>query len=567
MRWSGYGLEASGSERLMQIMQIHIHPFAIFSILSASISLVASLTAWRRSAPGARMLSLLLLAMAIWAAFYSTRWLDISLEAKAFSYNLMYIGIAALPTLYLLFVLVFIHHENWLTRRNLLLLSIQPVAFLLIKWTDTYHHLFLLPAGTIEVQGIVMTDFVRGPGYFVNMAYSYVIIGVAFLLLSQVALRSSPLYLNQYRLIMIGSILPWLGSFYSEFNFVAWHGLDLAPLLFGLTGIVFVVAIWRTHFMDLIPVARSHLIENMPDGVVVLDAQNRIVDINPAMENFVEDQISFYMGKDVFDVFQPWMETIDLLLQGSETRTELKFPKDPSRYLDLRVTPLYDRDELLNGHLMVFREVTERKQVERRLRHVNDKLQGQLIEIGILQSKLREQAIRDPLTNLFNRRYLEETLDRELSRAARENYQVCIIMVDIDHFKRVNDTYGHEAGDLVLKAIALMLAEQSRRGDFACRYGGEEFVIVMPNINMETAYERAGVLRQALNSLSVPYEYYNLSVTISMGIACYPENGETRYTILRAADQAMYAAKQAGRDHIRSYDQLQLSAEIPNQSG
>ncbi len=238
-------------------------------------------------------------------------------------------------------------------------------------------------------------------------------------------------------------------------------------------------------------------------------------------------------------------------------------PLDPSRYLDLRVTPLYDRNQILNGRLMVFRDITERKQVEKRLRYVNDKLQGQLIEIGLLQSKLREQAIRDPLTNLFNRRYLEETLDRELSRASREEYPVCIIMIDLDHFKRINDTHGHEAGDLVLKAIADILAEQSRRGDFACRYGGEEFVIVMPNVTLETAYQRAEELRQSLNLLSVPYEYYRLSVTISMGIACFPEHGQTREAILRAADQAMYAAKQAGRDHILSYNEIRLSDEVP----
>jgi diguanylate cyclase (GGDEF)-like protein len=200
--------------------------------------------------------------------------------------------------------------------------------------------------------------------------------------------------------------------------------------------------------------------------------------------------------------------------------------------------------------------------VEKRLRYANERLQGQLIEIGLLQSKLREQAIRDPLTNLFNRRYLEETLDRELSRANRENYPVCVIMIDLDHFKRVNDTYGHEAGDLVLQAIANALSEHSRRGDFACRYGGEEFVVAMPNMNLEAAYERAENLRRSLTTLRVSYEDYSISVTISMGIACYPENGPTREAILRAADQAMYAAKQAGRDHILSYNQLKLSENI-----
>jgi diguanylate cyclase (GGDEF)-like protein len=130
-------------------------------------------------------------------------------------------------------------------------------------------------------------------------------------------------------------------------------------------------------------------------------------------------------------------------------------------------------------------------------------------------------------------------------------------MIDLDHFKRINDTYGHEAGDIVLKAIADILTEQSRRGDFACRYGGEEFVVAMPNVTMDIAYERAEMLRQSLNLLSVPYEYYSLSVTISIGIACFPENGQTREALLRAADRALYAAKEAGRDHILSYNQLQ----------
>lgn len=277
------------------------------------------------------------------------------------------------------------------------------------------------------------------------------------------------------------------------------------------------------------------------------------------MEKFIEGKTSTYLGKNAFDVLQAWMEKTDLLLYEAETRAELRVPHDPSRYLDLRVSLLYDRDQRLSGRLMVFREVTERKQVEKRLRYVNDRLQSQLIEIGLLQSKLREQAIRDPLTNLFNRRYLEETLERELARAAREQYSICVIMIDLDHFKRINDTYGHEAGDHLLKALAATLSEQSRRGDFVCRYGGEEFVIVMPNISIETAYERAERLRNTLNSLSLPYGYYSLSVTISMGIACYPVNGQTREAILRAADQAMYAAKEAGRDHILSYDQLKLS--------
>jgi diguanylate cyclase (GGDEF)-like protein/PAS domain S-box-containing protein len=539
-------------------MHIHIHPYAVFSLVSALISFIASLIAWRRSAPGSLMLCLLLLSMAIWSGFYSTRWMDISLGAKAFWFNLMFVGVASLPTLFLLFVLAFTYNDAWLTRRNLFLLSIHPVTLVLLQWTNSYHHLLYLSLKTVQVNGFMAMEYIRGPLYFVSVIYAYMIIGIALFLLGQSALHWGPLYQNQYRLIIIASILPWASNIYSENYFDVLHGLDLAPLMFGISGIIFAFAILRTSFMDVIPIARSHLIENMRDGILVLDEQNRIVDMNPAMENFLEENVSFYIGKNAFDVFHPWMKKTDHLLDGIEARTELKVPKDPSRYFDLHVTPLYDKRQLLNGRLMVFRDITERKQVEKRLRYVNDRLQTQLIEIGILQSKLREQAIRDPLTNLFNRRYLEETLERELSRAAREGYSVCVIMIDLDHFKRVNDTYGHEAGDEVLKSLAITLSEQCRRGDFACRYGGEEFVVVMPNINMDTAYERAESIRQALNSLRVPYKHNNLAITISMGIACYPSNGDSREAILRAADRAMYGAKEAGRDHILSYDEFQI---------
>ena len=536
-------------------------PYAIFSIISVLITLSASLISWRQPAPGSRALSLLLLSMAIWSGCYATRWLDISVEAKIFWFRMMFLGVASIPTLFLIFALGFTRNESWLTHRNLILLSIQPAISLFVQWTNPYHHLLYQSLKVIQSEGSILMELTRGPWYIFNIVYSYAVIGAGIFLMSQAALRSGPLYRYQYRLVLVACLLPWGGNILNESYFSSFTNLDIAPLTFGVSAVIFAFAVLRTHFMDLIPVARSYLIETMPDGVLVLDAQNRIVDINPAMENFIDGKASSYIGKNAFDVFQTWMEKIDFFPDATETRVELKIPEDPARYLDLRVTPLFDKGQLLNGRLMVFRDITDRKQVEKRLRYANDKLQGQLIEIGLLQSKLREQAIRDSLTNLFNRRYLEETLDRELGRAARENYPVCVIMIDLDHFKRINDTYGHEAGDLVLKAIADVLAEQSRRGDFACRYGGEEFVVTMPNITMDIAYERAEVLRQSLNLLSVPYEYYNLSVTISMGIACYPENGQTRETILRAADQALYAAKEAGRDHILSYNELRLAED------
>jgi diguanylate cyclase (GGDEF)-like protein len=542
-------------------MHFDMHPFAILSTVSALISLLTWIVAWKRSVTGSLSLSLLLASLFLWSGLYSIQWMNISLGQKTFWFNAMYIATVAVPTLFLVFVIEFTGNAGWLTGHRLRLLSIHPIASLLLVWTNSYHHIFYFSITPLQENSLITLEFVRGPWYFANVAYSYMIITAALLLLGLGLARSGPMYRQQYGLIFLGSLIPCVSSLYSEYHFDQLHGVYLTPITFGLSGTIFVLAILRTHFLDLIPVARSYVIESMRDGIVVLDTHNRIVDINPAMESFLENKLSFYMGKNASEFFSSWASDPEFLGGEMESRVELRLPLDPSRYLDLRVTPLYDRNQSLNGRLMVFRDITERKQVEKRLRYVNDRLQSQLIEIGLLQSKLREQAIRDPLTNLFNRRYLEETLDRELARASREAYSVCLLMIDLDHFKRINDSHGHEAGDHVLRAHADTLSRECRRGDFACRHGGEEFVVVMPNISVDTAYERAEALHNILNSLKIPYGDCSLSVTISMGIACYPANGLTSDAILRAADQAMYAAKEAGRNHILSYDQFRVSQE------
>src|ERR1044071_2214209 len=220
-------------------MHFPLHPYAIISILSALITLIASMAAWRRSAPGSLTISLLLLSMTIWSGLYSTRWMNISLDAKISWFHLMYVGVAALPTLFFLFVLEFTHHDAGLTRRNLVLLSFQPIASVLIHWTNGYHHLLYLSLNAIQVNDFMVLEFTRGPWYFINIIYSYTIIGIAFFFLSQAAMHASPLYLNQYRLIFIASALPWLSSIYGELSFIKLSGLDLAPLTFGLSGMIY----------------------------------------------------------------------------------------------------------------------------------------------------------------------------------------------------------------------------------------------------------------------------------------------------------------------------------------
>jgi diguanylate cyclase (GGDEF)-like protein len=168
-----------------------------------------------------------------------------------------------------------------------------------------------------------------------------------------------------------------------------------------------------------------------------------------------------------------------------------------------------------------------------------------------LRETLRSQSIRDQLTGLFNRRYMEETLDRELSRAERQRRSLSLILLDIDRFKHYNDTFGHEAGDVVLTSLGALLRSASRVGDVACRYGGEEFVLILPEAPLGDALRRAEEIREAIRGLRVTHGGRPLEVVrCSMGVAAYPEHGETGSALLRAADAALYRAKREGRDQV-----------------
>lgn len=172
-----------------------------------------------------------------------------------------------------------------------------------------------------------------------------------------------------------------------------------------------------------------------------------------------------------------------------------------------------------------------------------------------LRQKLESQSIRDGLTGLFNRSFMEVALERELNRAARQTRQVAVMMLDIDHFKQFNDTFGHEAGDVVLREVADAMRLGVRGEDIVCRYGGEEFLIILPEISTTAAVDRAQLLRRIIGDLALRYRGQLLrQITISVGLAMYPDHSDVPEELLRSADHALYAAKHKGRNCVVAAD-------------
>ena len=186
----------------------------------------------------------------------------------------------------------------------------------------------------------------------------------------------------------------------------------------------------------------------------------------------------------------------------------------------------------------------------------------------MLRETLKHQAVRDPLTGLFNRRHMEEFLARELLRAARNNKPAAVLMADIDHFKQFNDAFGHEAGDVLLRDLGSMLSSEVRGGDVACRYGGEEFLLILPDTDLQVACQRAEKLNQQVRKLHVRLRGETLRrITLSIGVAGFPQHGATPAQILTAADQALYKAKADGRDRVVVADNEDAPAGMTVQGG
>jgi diguanylate cyclase (GGDEF)-like protein len=220
-----------------------------------------------------------------------------------------------------------------------------------------------------------------------------------------------------------------------------------------------------------------------------------------------------------------------------------------SRFADLAVVAI--QNARLYGKAQ--KEIEVRKGIEIELRDANQRLQFQVEHVELLREQLKELAVRDTLTDLFNRRYLQEMLEVESARTMRAESSLAILMMDSDQLKNINDLYGHKAGDDFLVHIANVIRGSIRAGDIACRYGGDEFVVVLGNVTEDIAFARAEKLRKSVAKHQILHKKDKVSNSVSIGIAMFPDHGSSGETVLQKADQALYQAKQMGKNRVVVY--------------
>ena len=532
--------------------------FAIILIANAMTAFVIALLLSRRPAkPGLRSMALTLIGLGIWSFSYAMITLSPSLEAKHFWLKLENIGIITVPVLWFFFTMKFTRLDKWLTGKpTMLLFWIIPSIALFFIFSERWFHLYY-PSTRLAMENGGPLLISRGPMYWTALSQSYLleIIGMGLLvwrfIQSRLVYRRQMLYLIgavtvPFFINIIYQLNPDLLPFFSV-------PVDLTPLFFNVTAILLVASIFGLSLFDLVPIARDTVMEHIPEMVFVVDAHDRVVDANLMAQKWLGKSINEISGQDPVEVFRGWPQLLNRFFFTEFSREEIEIPGTPRHTLEIVITPIYNRLKTLEGRVIVARDITDRKALENKLTEVNISLQNQLNENEILRAKLLEQAIRDPLTGAFNRRYFSEALDQEAARSARENTPFSILILDVDRFKQFNDTYGHKCGDIVLQSLANFLNENTRQGDIVCRYGGEEFVILMTDVASEAAYKRAELFRSKFEEMTVEYEGKKLKCTFSAGVASYPLHAGSGETLLILADQALYQSKANGRNRVSIY--------------
>ncbi|RZS89612.1 diguanylate cyclase (GGDEF)-like protein [Motilibacter rhizosphaerae] len=537
---------------------LQAQPYALVQALAALASALAVRVMWRRrrQTPAAGALAVVLAGAAEWSAVLAVGGTLESRSAQTVLACSIFPGVGAI-------VVGFVCLARGMTDRSWVpawrregLLLVEPAAVLVAVASNPWHHAFFRSYAVITDP--LLVDPVPGPLFWLHTAYSYVLLAGATALLVRAARRASAAHRRRFLWPVAGAGFPIVGNAIGLFVTHRTGMADLTSVGFVLTALLCGWALRAEALPDVLPVAHRQVLETISDGVLVVDAQRRIVDANPAAEALarrISPGIALPLVGSPLAALAPTLE-----LDPDAASQQLLRVAAAELDLDLRTSPLADDAGRPMGWVLVGRDVTAHLEQQRELerqRHEAVRASAALREhldlVERLQAELAEQAEHDPLTGLYNRRRLVTALERDVPETLASGRPVSLVMVDADHFKRINDVHGHVVGDAVLQGIADALADAVRSPDLVARFGGEEFVVVLHGCPERTAQRRAEELRERCARVVVTSRSgERVATTVSIGVAalereCATDAGEA---LLRSADAALYAAKDQGRDRV-----------------
>jgi diguanylate cyclase (GGDEF)-like protein/PAS domain S-box-containing protein len=492
-------------------------PEFIAALLALGIVMPLTRRRLRGQIPGLTTFILFILSTAIWSLSIGFVTLSPDIPTQYLWSRLAYLGIATLPAFWFIFVWRYTGWRGGIAWSRAIWFLLLPLVTFVMVWTNELHFLHWREVYFNEALTPPMLETPKGPWFwFVHLPYSYGLLLTAAFILLRTLSGSPKTYRNQLFFLLVAGALPFIGNAFYLAGFQLFGDVDPTPLTFVLSGFVVVYALFRYRLLNLTPIAYQAVFDSLPDSVVVLNPKDEIVDANPSAEAILGKNKDALIGNTVQSLFPNWAE----LLEQYETTGQIALRYGSGlKHLDVRVANLRNSRQEFVGYVIIAQDVSERK-------------------------AFQEQASRDPLTNLSNRRAFQQEGTEMLLRAKQEGSRVALLYLDLDRFKPVNDTYGHEVGDVLLQKVAIRLKETLRATDLLARIGGDEFVLMLHNTEGNNLVE---VCNRLSSDLQRPFQVsgYEVGLGVSIGIAFYPQHATELDELLKRADTAMYEAKHA----------------------
>ncbi|MCE5253561.1 MAG: EAL domain-containing protein [Actinomycetia bacterium] len=490
--------------------------------------------AWNyRSLPGALTLAVTALLAALWAVAGVGELAVAGLQNKVIWANIQYVSITLLPVSWLALAIDYSGRRRWLTLRRVLALSVIPLATQVLLWSDPYHHLMRATVWLDTTGSYPVVGRTFGPWFWVHCAYSYTLLAIAIGIIAATLVSTPYFYRRPPLALLIGCLIPVASNVAFVFAPSVMPAFDFTPVAAAFGGLLIAWALFQIRILNLVPVARHTLVENLSEGMLVLDEFDRVVDVNRSAQELIGRPKTSILSQPISQCWKAWAQIAAPHAAGAN-QADLCLGEDGCQsYYEVKWSPLFRHDRIV-GRIVGFRDITERV---------------------LMEENLRRQTLTDSLTGLPNRTLFMSRLEESIRLARRrEDAVFAVLVLDLDWFKLVNDSIGHLAGDVLLQSVAVKLTGCVREVDTVARMGGDEFMILLNSIT--SARDILPVIDRIQEELRrpVPFEQQEMAAACSIGVVIWNPTFEDPEDILRAADTAMYQAKEAGRGCHRIFD-------------
>lgn len=490
-----------------------------FSIFSFLLSLYSLSKQRNNLAP---LLAYVFLSIALFTGGYALELKADSIEQIKFALKVEYFGAPFMSAFWMLLIYKF-HFKKSASVNLTMLIMALPAIVLFLSVTNEHHHLIYSSIFALRYDGYLLSQLGRGPLYYVNIAYAYTVQVLGMLVFFRAWREKGYHFRTQAFWLFWGSVLPIFFNALYIFGFTPLN-LDFTPVGLIISGIFLCIAIFRYAFLELQEIAKDVTYLEINEGILVIDDKNRLIDFNQACREMFSwldlDRIGIDIG-----TFPEGRKILHQTAQNFEIKV---VERGKEKYYEFRRSPLLDQQKKL-GSVYFIQDISGQKEMIR---------------------KLHDIASYDSLTEVYNRRRLTEELEKELLRVKRYGFCMSVLMIDVDHLRLVNDQYGHQAGDEVLKALANTCRDRLRRTDIIGRYGGEEFLAVLPEASEENALRIAESIRKSIADLGFLSNGRVIHITVSIGVKTVysHEDNLTAEIIINAAAGALFHAKNSGRN-------------------